>query len=145
MDADVAQLVEQLIRNEQVTGSCPVVGSVILHQGPHAPFNEVEPESRSWEQVRLLGYRMGNNHIRYSPQQHVHHQKILWSVDNRLSWELDVIGITKWCTIAFKRDYKLIQFMLRTYGAGNSYRRRWLMGTVHYGDKHTPYECQKLF
>jgi hypothetical protein len=27
LDADVAQLVEQLIRNQQVTGSSPVVGS----------------------------------------------------------------------------------------------------------------------
>ena len=28
--ADVAQLVEQLIRNQQVTGSSPVIGSSIL-------------------------------------------------------------------------------------------------------------------
>ena len=27
-DADVAQLVEQLIRNEQVTGSIPAIGSI---------------------------------------------------------------------------------------------------------------------
>ncbi len=29
--ADVAQLVEQLIRNQQVTGSSPVVGSIVLN------------------------------------------------------------------------------------------------------------------
>lgn len=28
--ADVAQLVEQLIRNEQVTGSTPAIGSTLL-------------------------------------------------------------------------------------------------------------------
>ena len=28
--ADVAQLVEQLIRNEQVTGSNPAIGSILL-------------------------------------------------------------------------------------------------------------------
>ena len=28
--ADVAQLVEQLIRNEQVTGSIPAIGSIFL-------------------------------------------------------------------------------------------------------------------
>ena len=28
--ADVAQLVEQLIRNQQVTGSNPVVGSILM-------------------------------------------------------------------------------------------------------------------
>lgn len=32
--ADVAQLVEQLTRNEQVTGSSPVVGSLIPSEGP---------------------------------------------------------------------------------------------------------------
>ena len=29
-DADVAQLVEQLIRNEQVTGSSPAIGSIFI-------------------------------------------------------------------------------------------------------------------
>ena len=29
-DADVAQLVEQLIRNEQVTGSNPAIGSIFI-------------------------------------------------------------------------------------------------------------------
>ena len=29
-DADVAQLVEQLIRNEQVTGSIPAIGSIFI-------------------------------------------------------------------------------------------------------------------
>ena len=28
--ADVAQLVEQLIRNEQVTGSIPAIGSIFI-------------------------------------------------------------------------------------------------------------------
>ena len=32
--ADVAQLVEQLIRNQQVTGSIPVVGSIIYQLQP---------------------------------------------------------------------------------------------------------------
>ena len=34
LDADVAQLVEQLIRNEQVTGSSPAIGSIsyLLHR-----------------------------------------------------------------------------------------------------------------
>ena len=31
-DADVAQLVEQLIRNEQVTGSNPAIGSIFIAQ-----------------------------------------------------------------------------------------------------------------
>jgi hypothetical protein len=30
LDADVAQLVEQLIRNQQVSGSIPLVGSTLL-------------------------------------------------------------------------------------------------------------------
>ena len=30
-DADVAQLVEQLIRNEQVTGSIPAIGSIFYY------------------------------------------------------------------------------------------------------------------
>ena len=30
MYADVAQLVEQLIRNEQVTGSIPAIGSIFI-------------------------------------------------------------------------------------------------------------------
>ena len=30
MGADVAQLVEQLIRNEQVTGSIPAIGSIFI-------------------------------------------------------------------------------------------------------------------
>ena len=30
-DADVAQLVEQLIRNEQVTGSSPAIGSIFVY------------------------------------------------------------------------------------------------------------------
>ena len=29
-DADVAQLVEQLIRNQQVSGSIPLVGSTLI-------------------------------------------------------------------------------------------------------------------
>ena len=32
MGADVAQLVEQLIRNEQVTGSIPAIGSIFYEQ-----------------------------------------------------------------------------------------------------------------
>jgi hypothetical protein len=31
-EADVAQLVEQLIRNQQVIGSSPIVGSIVLEQ-----------------------------------------------------------------------------------------------------------------
>ena len=31
-NADVAQLVEQLIRNEQVTGSSPAIGSIYLKE-----------------------------------------------------------------------------------------------------------------
>ena len=30
LGADVAQLVEQLIRNEQVTGSIPAIGSIFI-------------------------------------------------------------------------------------------------------------------
>ena len=30
--ADVAQLVEQLIRNEQVTGSIPAIGSITIRE-----------------------------------------------------------------------------------------------------------------
>ena len=45
-DADVAQLVEQLIRNEQVTGSIPAIGSIFFAKkcraerpkGQTAPF-----------------------------------------------------------------------------------------------------------
>jgi hypothetical protein len=29
-DADVAQLVEQLIRNQQVSGSIPLIGSIVI-------------------------------------------------------------------------------------------------------------------
>jgi hypothetical protein len=37
IEADVAQLVEQSIRNRQVTGSSPVVGSI-----PNAPLRIIE-------------------------------------------------------------------------------------------------------
>ena len=36
--ADVAQLVEQLIRNEQVTGSIPAIGSIFLWRIKHQKY-----------------------------------------------------------------------------------------------------------
>jgi hypothetical protein len=38
LQADVAQLVEQPIRNRQVSGSSPLVGSIFLAQGPLDPL-----------------------------------------------------------------------------------------------------------
>ena len=37
-EADVAQLVEQLIRNQQVIGSSPIVGSIKTHSFEPFPF-----------------------------------------------------------------------------------------------------------
>ena len=45
--ADVAQLVEQLIRNEQVTGSSPAIGSIFVVQ----PMKQFLPGMRSNDSI----------------------------------------------------------------------------------------------
>jgi hypothetical protein len=45
--ADVAQLVEQLIRNQQVIGSSPIVGSILALPGKSTLFDGITPRHRS--------------------------------------------------------------------------------------------------
>ena len=56
MGADVAQLVEQLIRNEQVTGSIPAIGSIKIARPLglviFMDFDVNEPKVRTEHEVR---------------------------------------------------------------------------------------------
>jgi hypothetical protein len=45
--ADVAQLVEQLIRNQQVIGSSPIVGSILALPRKSTLFDGITPRHRS--------------------------------------------------------------------------------------------------
>ncbi len=56
--AEVAQLVEQLIRNQQVIGSSPIFGSILIRLSPNLHFSRVVEASHCKNQTDDIPFKL---------------------------------------------------------------------------------------